>query len=350
MLNIYTSGGSDLRSIVRALFVVALLGGAFGGLVSPPRATAQGEASTTAVAFQRFQHGFMFWREDTDRIAVGYTDIRTKSGAPCQELYRDTFQGQPYEIPPAPPGLTVPTLGFGWLYANDRQLAQRLGYALAEEESRVADIRTTTAPDGQQIVEVTFGEPIEGVANPLRLSSADEPGLTYCFARRQENRDVTNTWIAVQRFQHGFMMWRQDRPATIDVVHYDTEYAPELWCSDTLQDAWRPGMAINYGSLAVPGRRLPERGFGKLWTEHEYVQRSLGYPIEPESGGFAEISYSRFDHPTRGPLLIRTMTVHRADGADQWRWTTIAGATNPEDDGRIDTGCSTLLIPHQGTH
>src|SRR5437016_3275134 len=66
----------------------------------------------TPIALQALQHGFLFWRQDNGQITVAFNDIRTKTGSPCQEVYLDTYRGQPYEIPPAPPGLFTPVLGF----------------------------------------------------------------------------------------------------------------------------------------------------------------------------------------------------------------------------------------------
>src|SRR5205823_12344995 len=96
----------------------------------------------TAIAIQPFQHGFMFWRQDNGQITVAFADIPTKSGAACQEIYRDTWQDQTYDIPDAPPGLTTPVRGVGWRDANDVELAGRLGYATADEMGQMAQIRT----------------------------------------------------------------------------------------------------------------------------------------------------------------------------------------------------------------
>jgi hypothetical protein len=323
------------------LSIVALLASG-----ASAQAQQSSESSATAIAFQPFQHGYMLWRQDQNRIFVAYTDIVTKSGAPCQEVYRDTFDGQPLSIPAPPPGLFVPTLGFGWLYQQDPQLAAKLGYATADEVSRVASANTTTGADGGMVTELAPNEPIDGQPSVLRLAGTDEPGLTYCFPRASENRAVVNTWTSRQLFEHGAMVWRQDMPDRIEVWHLDTQLAPELGCADLVLDSWRPGMDLAYGDLAVPDKRLPVRGFGKIWLEREKVRQSLGYPISDEEGGFAELSYEPFKHPTRGNLLIRRMIVHLAAG--DWKSSvTIPNATSPADDHILSTACESILIPHQ---
>jgi hypothetical protein len=299
----------------------------------------------TPIAFQPFQRGYMLWRQDNGQITVAYADILTKSGAPCQEVFRDTYQGQPYDLPPAPPGFRVPALGFGWLYANDPQLARRLGYATGDEVSRVAEIRARTA-DGGQVLNLRLSEPIGGAPNPLTLASSDEPGLTYCFARRSENRAALNTWVALQRFEYGYMLWRQDRPDRVEVVHQDTELAPELECGDTFRDTWTPGETLSYGDLAGPGRRLPERGFGKIWLENAYVRTSLGYPIEAETGGFAEVTFEPFRHPRRGELLVRRLVVYLPSGEEFRERATFPGGGDPQREARLSQGCASILIPH----
>jgi len=332
-----------LMRLCATFFVLALV------LPSAGPAHAQAETVVTAVAFQQFEHGLMLWREDLDKITVVYSEVRTKTDKPCVEVYRDTYSGQPYELPAPPPGLTVPTLGFGWLYKNDPELAKKLGYAKSEEVSRTAEITTTTGETGTRDIEVKYTESIGTLAGVV-ASEPQEPGLTYCFPRRNENRDVLNTWTSRQLFEHGAMVWRQDMPDRVEVWHYDTQLAPELGCADTLADTWRPGTDQIYGDLAVPDKQLPVRGFGQVWLEREYIRNSLGYPIGDEQGGFAEISYEPFKHPTRGDLLVRRMTVHLTELPDWSSRVTIPNATSPASDRLLSTGCASIIIPHQGTH
>jgi hypothetical protein len=242
--------------------------------------------------------------------------------------------------------MLVPARGFGWLYRADLQLARRLGYATAEEVGRTAEVRTFDA-DGTVVTEVTPWEPLPGEPATLRLAGSDEPGLTYCFARGREDRAVLNTWVSVQKFEHGIMMWRQDRPDRIEVGHEDTQLAPEIGCLDVFPDTWRPGVELAYGDLAVPGRRLPVRGFRQVWLATPYVRDSLGYPLSDEIGAFATITYETFPHPTRGTLMVRTMKLRTDTGAELRVRDTYPDARSADREPRESQGCAKILIPHR---
>lgn len=334
-----------MRMLARfCLLIVSIM------LAFPPagilRAQEPSDSITTTIAFQPFQHGYMLWREDVDKITVVYADILTKTGAPCQEVYRDTWEEQSYTMPGAPTGLTVPERGFGWLYKADAQLSQRLGYATSGETSRLADVRSANV-DGTQVTEIVLAEPLPGQPSTLRLAGSDEPGLTYCFARGREDRAVLNTWVSVQRFEHGIMTWRQDRPDRIEIGHDDTSFAPELQCLDVFADTWKPGMYLSYGDLAVADKRLPARGFGQVWLNTKYVRDSLGYPVTGEVGGFATVTYEHFRHPTRGNINVRTMKLKTDTGAGVTLRDTYPERLSSNQEPLESQGCAKILIPHQ---
>jgi hypothetical protein len=171
--------------------------------------------------------------------------------------------------------------------------------------------------------------------------------LTYCFARGREDRATLNTWISFQKYEHGVMMWRQDRPDRIEVGHEDTQLAPELGCLDVFADTWRPGMLLTYGDLAAPGWRLPVRGFGQVWLATPYVRDSLGYPLTNEIGAFATITYETFPHPTRGKLVVRTMKLHTESGAGITVRDTYPDLKAADHETRESQGCAKILIPHR---
>lgn len=84
-------------------------------------------AHTSWMAWQRFERGQMFWREDNDRIAVLYS---TGSWT----LYRDIWvEGEPeYSCLDVAPGQCPPTpkRGFGKIWCTYAVVRQGLGWAL----------------------------------------------------------------------------------------------------------------------------------------------------------------------------------------------------------------------------
>jgi hypothetical protein len=324
----------------------------FGILLAIPsagtvRARDLSDSISTTISIQPFQHGYMLWREDVDKITVVYSDILTKTAMPCHEVYRDTFDGQEISLPVPAPGLVAPSLGFGWLYQSDPQLAERLGYATSGETSQIAQIRTFSR-GGTLVTEIETSEPLLGQPARLRLAGADEPGLTYCFARGRENREVLNTWVSVQRFEHGVMTWRQDRPDRIEIGHDDTSFAPELQCLDVFADTWKPGSHLSYGDLAGPGKPVPVRGFGQVWLNTKYVRDSLGYPVTGEIGAFATVTFESFKHPTRGNIMIRTMKLTTDSGTAATIRDTYPERLATDREPIESQGCSKILIPHHG--
>jgi len=332
--------------VLSVLLAIAVVGG--WSLVQPqpaPSALAQADVIETPIALETFEHGFMLWRQDNGQITVAYSTIPTKTGAPCQEVYLDTFHGQSYQLPAAPTGLTTPQLGFGWLYFDDPAMARRLGYATADEVSVVAQISQVASAGGTSL-QLQLSAAVAGLPNPLLVAFTDEPGLTYCFPRAVGDRTADlKTWVAIQRFDGGYMVWRQDQPDRIEVDHENTLLAPEVGCQDVFLDTWTPGEVLSYGSLADPTRILPDRGFGKVWLNNPYVQQSLGYPTEDETGGFADITYSTFHHPLRGDLLVRDMIVNLADGEQVEEKTTIPGGSAQRDDAQLTHACQDILTP-----
>ena len=143
------------------------------------------------------------------------------------------------------------------------------------------------------------------------------------------------------------MMWRQDRPDRIEIGHLGTQLAPELGCVDVFADSWTPGTELAYGDLAVPGKRLPVRGFGQIWLKAPYVRESLGYPTTGEIGAFATITYENFPHPTRGVIKIRTMKLRTETGGGITVRDTCPEASSVDQEPLESQTCSKVLIPHR---
>jgi hypothetical protein len=88
----------------------------------------QADAVDLQSAFQPFEGGYMIWRSDRRQIVVLYND-----GA--AQVFDDNWNGQPIitEGPP-PEGRFVPERGFGWVWADQIGVHERLGWAYSSEQ------------------------------------------------------------------------------------------------------------------------------------------------------------------------------------------------------------------------
>jgi hypothetical protein len=86
---------------------------------------------STAGALQQFEHGVMFWRQDTSSLYALFNDGNWQS-------WPDTFvEGQaefdPALVPPA--GRLQPIRGFGKVWRSETGVQEALGWALAQESA-----------------------------------------------------------------------------------------------------------------------------------------------------------------------------------------------------------------------
>ncbi len=91
------------------------------------------EAHNASTSYERFEHGFMFWRQDTGRIYAFYAADNA-----WQEFADSYVDGQPvYSCPDISRPSTPPTpkLGFGKVWCTQRGVRSRLGEALSDEIS-----------------------------------------------------------------------------------------------------------------------------------------------------------------------------------------------------------------------
>lgn len=111
---------------------------------------------------------------------------------------------------------------------------------------------------------------LQATANYYRLMiGCPSPGL---------RSDVSTSW---QPFENGMMLWVQnaDGSGTIYVMHYDNG---SFWRA--FPDTYVEGESVNEGLVPPPGLYVPQRGFGKLWRDNEWVRNALRYPTLPEVG------------------------------------------------------------------
>lgn len=92
---------------------------------------------------------------------------------------------------------------------------------------------------------------------------------------------AAETWMAIQRFEHGWMFWSQDS-AEIHVLIAAGGSSKWIRFADT----WAEGQPDRDPSLTPPaGLQQPIRGFGKVWREQLGCAASpIGWALEAEQG------------------------------------------------------------------
>ncbi len=111
---------------------------------------------------------------------------------------------------------------------------------------------------------------------------------------------------ATQAFERGRMFYRGDlrhiyalaggaEGRRLDVGSLVADPQLNRYFSDT----WAEGQEIGGGPAPEAGRYYPQRGFGKVWREHQPVQDYLGYALTADEAGYTML-VQEFD---RGVLL-----------------------------------------------
>jgi hypothetical protein len=95
-------------------------------------------------AYQPFEGGYMVWRSDIREIYVLYSDGD-------YETYADIWQeGASVAIADTPPqGLQAPVRGFGKLWANQPDVREKLGWAIAVESGYTMAVETISGGSGR---------------------------------------------------------------------------------------------------------------------------------------------------------------------------------------------------------
>ena len=88
------------------------------------------------------------------------------------------------------------------------------------------------------------------------------------------------TGAAMQRYEHGYMVWLQDTDSFY--VMYGDQFSGTF---ETYKDTWKEGMPETDPSMiAPPGMVQPNRGGGWLWRNNTKVRAGLGWGIEAPTG------------------------------------------------------------------
>jgi hypothetical protein len=119
-----------------------------------------------------------------------------------------------------------------------------------------------------------------------------------------------STSAAVQPFEGGLMIWRED-----DRQIY-TLYADGSWMA--VDDTWTEDQPASDPAITAPADHFqPIRGFGKVWRNNRQVRGRLGWGLEPERGVDASVqpfqSGSVIELDGRVYVLV-------ADAAGRLRW------------------------------
>lgn len=111
-------------------------------------------------------------------------------------------------------------------------------------------------------------------------------------------QDYSYTQGASARFERGQMYWINLRGGKS--VIYALLYGPNSQISYRYyEDTWREGDPVNSGLTPPSGLLEPNRGFGKVWRDHEDLRVAIGWALENEKA--ETLSYQVFQ---QGRLLM----------------------------------------------
>jgi hypothetical protein len=144
----------------------------------------------------------------------------------------------------------------------------------------ITDTPPLTAPTlSTAPLEPLTGDPPAGLFRPTGVFESQwsgDPELQSLLGWAT-SETPTNTPLATQPFENGWMIWRGDE-AAIYVLYNDTTW-------QRFDDTFVEGEAERDPSIQVPAGRLqPVRGFGKLWRAEPSVRARIGWATDKEEG------------------------------------------------------------------
>src|SRR5262245_31588966 len=114
----------------------------------------------------------------------------------------------------------------------------------------------------------------------VSVSNAGFAAATKCPPPPPPPADPRVTGAAMQRYEHGYMIWVQDTRSFY--VLYGDQFTGTV---EVYPDTWQEGMAETDPSIIPPpGKFQPNRGGGYLWRTNAKVRNGLGWGIEPPTG------------------------------------------------------------------
>ena len=243
-------------------------------------------------AWQTFEQGYMFWRQDDDAVFV-FTDEEAWT------RFSDDWDSQVYTPTrgTAPDGMHTPVRGFGYLWENNDDVFADLGWATADEKGACT---LTQAFDHGILL---AGDPVdscfensENLVSETPLGSNTVQALdggswefvceVQVHERLEHLWDYANfgcpeavggtLWASWQPFQTGHMIWRENDDAVFVFVNGDS------W--DRFADDWNDQTYTSVRGTPPEGLQAPVRGFGYLWENNDDVYSDLGWATAEERG------------------------------------------------------------------
>jgi hypothetical protein len=118
--------------------------------------------------------------------------------------------------------------------------------------------------------------------------------------------------IAVQPFERGTMIWVSHpagKPGTIYVVFREPTTGALVW--QQYPDQWHAGMPLPDQAPPPPGRSIPTRGFGLLWSTNAALRSTLGWATAPEQGDRGDTQRFHVNSGVNGLTIIASPGTQR---------------------------------------
>ncbi len=274
------------KTVWRVLMIIVAM--VMLGIAVAPTTQANAQPTNSInvyAAFQNYENGFMIWRSDTNKIYVFYRNF-TDGGtyAEFPETAYATLPDNPV-TDPTPNGLVRPVRGFGRVWGNFSEVQANLGWATTPESGYNATLYTIPntlfiALPNASFISLSFNNWSQTFSNPVPIPSPPPPPPPP--VPTQPPPQQINSPSTYQYYQGGLMTW---------------------WSHDgTIMVFANSGQVLRYpvsqyGALAEntwvyppSGFVRPIMGFGKVWANHAYVNRILGWATTFERSYTAQIT------------------------------------------------------------
>ena len=132
---------------------------------------------------------------------------------------------------------------------------------------------TVTPPKGVSQIEYSLNDFYDDSINQVLYIDCEFTPFGLTTAQGCPTSDQVTSEAAYQSFEHGYMIWK---PGVI-WVFFDTGYGQALY------DGFS-GSEIQISEEPPDGLFKPERGFGKVWAENQWIRDELGWATALEEG------------------------------------------------------------------